>query len=205
MAESSVAVTVGAGTLLHTNTRVIGGNTVHDEVVGLGEPNTLSYTLQLGAHSAATANAHIFQLMAGSSLKVRIRRIEIWQFALVTTAAVAQVDLFRLTTAGTGGGSLTPANLDPGDAAAGATGMSLPTGKGTEGSIIARAMPYLLQTVPASGPNFGPLFVWDFDRPRSKPLIIAAGTTNGIALKWITANTGATVTGTIWFDETAWA
>ena len=80
--------------------------------------------------------------------------------------------------------------------------MSLPTVKGTEGVAIGRANPYLIQTMSATvGPPTAPLVVWDFDRPRSKPLIIAAGAANGIAVKNVTAVAGASITGTVWFDE----
>lgn len=201
MAESLVQVTEGSGKKLHTFSRTIGANTVEDEVIVLGEQYLASYSLQAGGHSTATANSHVVQVMAGGTLRVRIRRIEIWQFALATTAALTQWDLVRLSTAGTGGGALAAGGLDPADAAPGAAGMSLPTVKGTEGTLIARAMPYVTQTVPTATADPSPLIVWDFDRPRMKPLIIAAGVANGIAIKNVTAIAGMTITATIWFDE----
>jgi hypothetical protein len=202
MAESIVNVTEGSGKKLHTFNRTIGANSVEDEVTLNGEQYLASYTAVIGAPSStATANSHLAQIMAGASLKVRIRRIEVWQFALATTAAYMDTRIYRLTTAGTGGTAATPAPLDTTDAASGATSQGLPTAKGTEGTNILAAPVYMVQTITASPAFPTPLVVWDFDRPRSKPLIIAAGTTNGIAIKNITAIAAASVIVNIWFDE----
>ena len=62
---------------------------------------------------------------------------------------------------------------------------------------------YMMQTVGASAQLNEPILVWDFDRPRSKPLIIAAGTTNGIAIKNVTAVAAGTVYFNVWLDETS--
>ena len=201
MAESIVQVTEGTGKKLHTFNRTIGANSIEDEVVLLGENYLASYTVTTAGVSTATANSHTLQIMAGASLKVRIRRIEVWLYNPATAAAITQVDLFRLTTAGTGGTVITPAVMDPAEAAAGATAMVLPTAKGTEGVLIRRAVPYLLQTVAASIGTMGPIIDWDFDRPRSKPLIIAAGTANGMAVKWVSAAAAGQVQVNVIFDE----
>ena len=200
MAEAFVNVTEGSGKKLHTFNRTIGANSVEDEVVLLGENYLASYVAN-GAMSTATANSHLMQIMAGASLKVRIRRIEITQQTLATTAAFGVISIYRLTTAGTGGTALTPALLDPGDGASGATQMQLPTVKGTEGANVYTAAAYFMQTAGASSIMPVPMFVADFDRPRSKPLIIAAGTTNGVAIKMETAIAAAVVRVDIWFDE----
>ena len=78
MAESIVQVTEGSGKKLHTFNRTIGANSVEDEVVLLGENYLASYMI-VAAASAATANSHVLQIMAGASLKVRVRRIEVQQ------------------------------------------------------------------------------------------------------------------------------
>lgn len=204
MAESFVNVTEGSGKKLHTFNRTIGANDVHDEAVILGEQYLASYMATpntLGGVTTATANSHLFQIMAGSSLKVRIRRIELMQLAMATTVLMMETRLYRLSTAGTGGTAHTPAPLDPSDSASGATCMTLPTAKGTEGSIVAWGAPYMMQTLTASAERDQPIAVWDFDRPRSKPLIIAAGTANGIAVKNVTAVAAATILFNVWFDE----
>ena len=202
MAESIVQVTEGSGKKLHTFQRTIGANSVEDEVVLLGENYLASYIVAPAAFvSTATANSHLLQIMAGASNRVRIRRIEIWQTGLATTVALMDTRIYRLTTAGTGGTAHTPNVLDPADGAAGFTAMTLPTVKGTEGVLFALSRPYMMQTLGASAQLNQPVLVWDFDRPRSKPLTIAAGTTNGIAIKNIDAVAAATVFINVWADE----
>ena len=201
MAEGTLQVNEGTGKKLHTFQRTIGANTVEDEVMLLGENYLASYVTGPQANSTATANSHLIQIMAGASLKLRIRRIEMYQVAAATTAVLMDTQLWRLTTAGTGGTSQTPNALDPSDGAAGATVMNLPTAKGTEGTLLLRQFPYMMQTVAASAQLNQPILVWDFDQLRSKPLIIAAGTSNGIAVKNVTAVAAASVTFGIWFDE----
>ena len=202
MAENFVNVTEGSGKKLHTFNKTIGANDVHDEIVLLGENYLASYTVSTPTPSStATANSHLLQVMAGASLKVRIRRIEVYQFAVATTASLMQLQLRRLTTAGTGGGALTPNPLDPSDSASGATAMALPTVKGTEGVVLAEGVVYLMQTVAASAQLSEPIQVWDFDRPRSKPLVIAAGTTNGICIKNTGGIAGSSVSVNVWLDE----
>jgi len=190
----------GSGKKADTFQRTKGANTVDTEGVYLDENVLASYTVAAGA-TMATANSHLLQIMAGASLKVRIRRIELYQTTVATTAALISFGVFRLSTAGTGGGAVTPAVLDTADAASGATAMTLPTVKGTEGAQVTTEIIYVLQTAGASVSFPMPLMVVDFDRPRSKPLIIAAGTTNGIAIKCQTGSAAATANITVWFDE----
>jgi hypothetical protein len=202
MAESFVNVTEGSGKKLHTFARTIGANAVEDEVVVLGEQYLATYLVAPAAFiTTATANSHLLQIMAGASLRVRIRRIELHQVGLATTAALMDTRIYRLTSAGTGGTTHGLGLLDPADAAAGASAMTLPTAKGTESSLFALAAPYLMQTLAASAPLWNPVLAWDFDRPRSKPLTIPAGVTNGIAIKNITAVAGASLFVNVWLDE----
>lgn len=208
MAESLVQVTEGSGKKLHTWNRTIGANSVEDEYVLLGENALASYVISSsfgipGGVSTATANSHLLQIMAGASLKVRVRRIEVHQAVAATTAALMHTQILRLTTAGTGGTVIGFAGLDPTDAASGATVMTLPTVKGTEGTGIVSTHAYMMQTIAASAQLGQPIAVWDFDRPRSKPLILAAGTTNGIAVKNVTAIAGGAVTVVAWVDESS--
>jgi len=206
MAESLVQVTEGSGKKLHTNSRVIGANTVEDEVMLLGENYLASYISNsaAGASSTATGASHLYTINAGASLKVRIRRIEMYQIGPATTAVLMDTRLLRTTTAAPTGGTVQAVNvLEPGDAASGCTAMSLPTVKATEGATICMAAVYMMQTIAASAQQNEPILVWDFDRPRSKPLIIAAGTTNGICIKNVTAVAAGTVYFNVWLDETS--
>jgi hypothetical protein len=140
--------------------------------------------------------------MAGASLKVRVRRIEIHQYQAATAAAIMITQLYRLTTAGTGGTVITTQPLDTTDPAAGATAMTLPTVKGTEATNpTAWAGPIMWQTIGASSSFPTPAVVWDFDRPRTKPLILQAGATIGIAIKNVTAIAAGGVVIMVWLDE----
>jgi hypothetical protein len=202
MPESLVQVTEGSGKKLHTWQRTIGANAVEDEVILHGEPMLATYTVATAsALSVATAASHVLQIMAGASLNVYIRRIRVYQFGLATTAAIGSLQLFRLSTAGTGGTALTPAPHDA-DPASGATAMTLPTVKGTEGTIVGIATAQFIQTVPTGGVGAAPLLAsWDFDNLKAKGLRIPAGATNGIAIKNATATAAATVVVEVVFVE----
>ena len=194
--ESLVQVTSGAGPKLHTWQRTVGANNVEDEVILIGEQHLATYSVggAISTISTATAASHLMQLMAGASLRVYIRRIMIWQTGLATTAGFMQLGLFRLTSAGTGGTAVGANPLDTADAAAGATGMTLPTVKGTEGTALLQAWPYMMQTAAASSTQQGPIVDWDFDfMLRSKALAIPAGAANGIAIKAVAGMAGASV------------
>lgn len=194
MAESLVNVTEGSGKKLHTFSRSIGVNIVEDEIVALGDQYLATFTLTSQATSIATINDHVLQLMAGASLNVYVRRLYITQVALATTAGVIGIQLLRLSTAGTGGTTRTPVAMDASDSI-GCTGMTLPSSKGTEVSgELWRGYCQTVQTLPASGPAKSvEMFGIDFDALRLKPIRIPAGTTNGLAVKILTAAAGATV------------
>lgn len=195
MAESTLQVTAGSGTKLHTNQRTIGVNTVEQQVVLHGEQYLATYTVVTAATSIATAASHTLQIMAGASLPVYLRRIMVYQIGLATTAALINWDLFRLSTAGTGGTAVTPSPLDSTDSASGAAAMTLPSVKGTEGTIIWRASSQTIQTVGTGGTGVNPLLLdLDFDKLfRGKVPRLAAGTSNGFALKQVTGAAAATV------------
>lgn len=195
MADSTIQVTQGSGTRLRTATRTVSAQTVHEEYMQVGEADLPSYTIVTAyGISAATANSHLLQIMAGASARVAVRRIMLYQVAAATSAQNSDLQLVRLSTAGTGGTSITPAPVATADSAAAATAMSLPSSKGTETTILHRQPVYFLQTLGASLTGPWPLMLdLDFDRMRMKPPIIAAGTANGLALKCIGAVTSATV------------
>lgn len=200
MAESFVNVTEGAGKKLHTFQRTVGANTVEDEVVVQGEPYLASYTVSVSNTLTTTVNAHMLQIMAGTTLKVRIRRIEISQSVLATTVGYLGLQILRLSTAGTGGTAITPSPLEAADGASGATAMTLPTVKGTEGASLWQGVTVMEQTFATSDKMGQPLSI-EWDRTRSKPIIIAAGTANGICLKITAAVAASALQMTVWFDE----
>lgn len=185
----------GSGKKLHTFNRTIGANDVHDEVMLNGEPYLATYVITTPSVLVATANDHILQIMAGSSLNVYVRRIYITQSVPATTAAHARWEIRRLTTAGTGGSVQAVSPYDTSDAAAGATSQTLPTAKGTEGAAIDGWISQYIQTVPVSGQGQANLiFDMRFDAMlRTKAIRIPAGTANGIAIKHVTAIATASV------------
>lgn len=194
MANSTLAVTAGSGTNLRTNTRTISATTVHEQAVQLADYNEATYNIVTAATAITTAASHTLQIMAGSTLPVYLRRIRVYQIVAVTTAALVNWDILRLTTAGTGGTSITPSPLDTTDSASGATAMTLPTAKGTESTVLYRASSQIIQTVGTGGPGTNGLILdIEFDGFRVKVPRIAAGTSNGIALKQVTGASPATV------------
>lgn len=201
MAESIVQVTEGSGKKLHTFNRTIGANSVEDEVIITGEPYLASYIQTTANVVGTTAASHLLQIMAGASLNVYIRRIRIYQVVAATTAAFIRFNVFRLSTAGTGGGALTPNPLDTTDSACGATCMTLPTVKGTETTNMGSSALMVIQTVPLGGPVSAPEFVYDFDRPHTKALRIPAGAANGVAVKIQDACAGSSFQVEILFSE----
>lgn len=196
MPESLIALTPGSGAKnARTFNRSIGGNSVEEAAMFLAEQNMPTYEVAPAAASAATAASHLLQIMAGASLNVYVRWIGLYQLVVATAAAIDEYDIVRVTTAGTGGAAVTPAPLDSGDAAAGAAGMTLPTVKGTEGTIVSRISVQFTQTIATQSGGMKAQLIgeWDFEKLRGKALRIPSGATNGIVVKVITARAGATI------------
>lgn len=206
MPHNYLEVTAGSGTKLSTWSRTKNSQTVHDQEVILGEPYLATYTISVATPiSAATANAHLLQIMAGTNNRFRLARFRMWQVAVATAAAIKELAIFRLTTAGTGGTAITPRKSDPADGAAEATAMTLPTSKGTEGEQLWTGSAAFFAAVPSTG-LLQPLVDLVFDDPRSKAYEVASGTSNGIALKIIPSD-GGTPTVRIYAEivERAWS
>jgi hypothetical protein len=181
MAEATVLVPDTGTKKVHFWDRVVGANTVLDEVVIPAEFYLATYTIIATNVSFATANDHALQIMAGASLNCRLSRITIHQAALAGAASVVALDLLRVTTAGTGGTAITPRPLDSADAAAGCTAMTIPTVKGTEGVTIGGR--YRIPAVAAQPTNANRYErIW---LPNQKAPIIPAGAANGVVLKVI--------------------
>lgn len=200
MGENIVQVTEGTGKKLHTWDTTIGANLVQDEFTLPGEYPYATYFVTASA-SVATANDHLLQIMAGGTNKVRIRRIGIEQSTNATTAAPGSISILRVTTAGTGGTAVTPRPGDSSDAAAGATCMTLPTVKGTEGVEFIRTTLLWRQAVSATAAAVDDAFTW-YQMPNAKGLVIPAGVTNGIVIKQLTAIAAANAVINVEFVET---
>jgi hypothetical protein len=194
MAESNVPFldSASADRKFHTYQRSNGTDTVEAYVQLDGEPYLPAYRVVTStAVALATGNSHLIQIMAGASLRVGIRWIRVEQAAAGTSTGLEQWAIMRLTSAGSGGTAITPAPLDPADDASGATAMTLPSSKGTEGSTIAYQHAIIHGTAATIGLN--PVCVFDFTTPRGKGLWIAAGAANGICLKNLTTDADGTV------------
>lgn len=178
MAEAFINLTEGSGKKAHAWDRTIGANTVLDEFTLPGEYPLATYAIVASGLAWTTTQRDMLQVMAGSSLNVRIRRITITQIAGISAVGLREIVVYRLTSAGTGGTSITARPLDSADAAAGCTAMSKPTSNGTQGVEVLRRGAWWGTSATPSNPT---LLTWE-PPPGSKPLIIPAGTANGIAL-----------------------
>jgi len=199
-AESVTQVTEGSGKKLHTFQRTIGANVVEDEVVLQGIPYLASYHVFGTGLAIATSNDQVIQLMAGASLDVYVTRIYGTQGTNAGAAAISGFEIVRLSTAGTGGGSVTPTQVDASDAASGATAMTLPTTPGTTGSRLWRKRAIIRGAIPAVQEL--PLFDERWGPPAlTKPIRIVAGTSNGICIRVLTGVATATVDVAVEFFE----
>src|ERR1051326_6139673 len=189
-------ITEGTDKKVASVQRVKGSDTVEEQSIVLSEGFVASYTVSVTtAITLATANNHLIQFMAGATNIVILRRLQVFQLAVASAAQACVFQLLRLSSAGTGGTSYTPRAKDPADSAADSTAMANITGasKGTEGNIIWTGVSNAWAAIPPAF-AYGPLLELDFRDPRSKPPRIAAGTSNGLALKNIT---GVTTTPTV--------
>jgi hypothetical protein len=177
-----------------------GGNVLQDEKVILGEQYLASYVVAASGLSTGAAT-HLMQVMSGATLKLQIRRILVYQLAMATAVTMGDFIVSRLTTAGTGGTVITPVLHDPADPASGATAMTIPTVLGTTGSTLWRGTGLLQQTLGASAQFAQPLIDLDLDRLHMKPWVVAAGVTNGIAIRNVGAYAGATLAVVTQFTE----
>lgn len=200
MAESYIGVTE-AGTpdaKLRSFSRTVGVNTTEEEIHLLGEPYLATYSVTATGFTTATGGQTRVQLMAGASLNLRINRIQIYQRALGAADATQLFQIVRLTAAGSGGTAVTPAPFDSGDAAAGATCQYDMTTLPTSGTIlhgdIAIGVRLNNPVLASDG--------WEWRAgDRHKPIIVPAGTSNGIGL-WARNSIGtATFMATIEFSE----
>lgn len=198
MAEGNINFSEGSGKRIHTWDRTISSTLVQDQFMLPGEFPYASYVATANGISTATSGDDLMQVMAGSSLNVRVRRIVLRQQAAASAVASTVIQIVRLTTAGTGGTSVTPRQLDSADAASGATSMTLPSAQGTAGNILwNRAIWLGTAAIPV-------VDVWEWRHlPDSKPIIIPAGTSNGIALNLVTGVASASLTIDVEFVETA--
>lgn len=205
MPDAYVQINEGSGKKLAQWERTIGADTIEEAKIVVSEPFLAAYTITpTSAVSIATAASHVLQIMAGASLRVALRRLKVTQLVNGSAATRQQWQLWRLTTAGTGGTAVTPAKMDPADGAAGCTAMTLPTAKGTEGTLVYQEATLVEAATPAANASL-PLLDYEWDGDRTKSIVIAAGTANGLALKNVSGVTSATVVVYVEVVELSWS
>lgn len=198
MSESFVQVTEGSGKKLRTKQRVVGPNTVEEEAVFLAEAPMPTYVASAASVGVNGAGIHAFQLMAGASLNLYVRRLVVYQQSFAAAAGLV-LGLSRLTTAGTGGTAISVPGLDTTDPGAGATAMTGVGTPGTVGSTLWQAAYPLLGAIGVNAP-----LVIDFDRSRGKALRVPAGAANGIVLRTLISGSTNLLTISVEFAEAAW-
>ena len=158
-----------------------------------------TYTVTTAAVLCSPANSHLIELMAGDTNTLYLRRIALDQVANAATATPGKrlrFSLYSLDTAGTGGTVYTPEPMDPSDDVADATAMTLPSVKGEEGvggtgGLVWGGAADVRNPVVGST---GHLLDWRWGEDGlSKCPIIPPGTSNGLAIKNLDADTSATV------------
>jgi hypothetical protein len=203
MADATIAVNPTGATLLHTGQRTISAAANQEEYNLLADSQFATYSVPAGGVAATTANSHLLEIMAGASLNVRIKYILVTQFGALAAVNALSLQLWRLTTAGTGGTAITPTKWDNSDSPSGATAMTLPSAKGTEGTQVWQECIWLgTATIPTANNHFE--FPGESRIGEYKPLIIPAGTANGIAIKNVGGIASSSVDITVVFTETTY-
>jgi type 1 fimbria pilin len=197
MAASLIGITEGVGKNLRTWQRTVSSSAVEEQFIILGDSPKATYSVVASAISTATSASHILQIMAGSTLYVKLEKLRIKQVANAGAVAMVAIQVLRLTSAGTGGSAVTPRPHDTSDTA-GATAMTLPSSKGTEGVQLD------LIDFPLRAAILGQEqeYVWTLPDD-VKPFIIEPGTTNGLCLKVVTGVASATLSMVATISETA--
>ena len=197
MAVSSIAVddATTPDKYLHTNQRTISGTARDDQYVLQGWSAYPTYTAIASSISVATTDAHVLQIMGDGTNYSRVTRIELHPY-VATTAAILRIGLYRLSTAGTGGGAVTIAGHDSADTYAGAAA-TLPTVKGTEGALLHHWSLYMNNASTPTQPVDSKIWV---PTPGAKPLIFGPLTTAGVAFKVVVGLPAGTV-----YIEVEWA
>lgn len=187
---------------LHTDQRTISSTAKESQFVLPEEHVVASYSMNGTAVTTATSASHLFALEADGTNYIRIRRIFVAQSDDVPAAAsLAQLQVFRTTTASLTGTALNPrpydtANTNP----FGGRAVSLPGTKGTEGNMLLQGRIYLPTSAVAAAPTF-----WEWvARPDLKPIVVGPATTDGIVLKIVTGIASAALDYTVEFSVTAY-
>lgn len=176
MGESSIGITDGTGSNLHTWTRTIASTSRQDQFTVRGEHPLTTYTA-FATVPTDVANSHLMILQGDGTNYLRVRRITVTQ-ANIATASTLDVRVFRTSTAGSGGTAVSARSFDQGDTSPYAgTIQTRPTSKGSEGDqLLMRRMPV------AAAQPIGNVVEWK-SGDTQKAIIAGNGTANGICIK----------------------
>lgn len=184
--------------------RSIASNTVEEMKAVISEPYLPVYSaITTSAVSTGTANSHLMAISGSTLNRLYIRRVLVTQLANAGASTKAVLQLVRLTTSGSGGTAITPRTYDNADGATTASAQTLPSSKGTEGTILWTGTGNLMAAAASAANDF--VIDWVWDAPHRRSPTVAAGTSNGIALKLITSVASATVHIAIEWAEGFWS
>src|SRR3990167_7903975 len=173
MAESGAGITTGTDLYFHTWTHTVSGNTRHDQIVKIGRAFEATYSAITASTSIATSADHMFVLQADADSDVWLDRVVIWQSVNAGSAARGDFALYRVSTAGTGGTTVTARPLDAADTDPfGGSAFTLPSSKGTEGNLLWRSVLNVVAAVPNADP------IDTSHDPTWKALVIPNGVAN---------------------------
>lgn len=190
-AEGVIAVTEGAGKSWHTVSTTWSGTAKEDQVTVQGIGWAPKYSAVGSAISTATSASHLFAIEGDGTNYIHLTYFSVEQVAAAGSATLAQLQLFRTTTASTTGTALNPRPWDGADTNPwGGRAVSLPGGKGTEGNQLwQRRMALSNAAATTAAPN---RIEWSA-RTTDKAIIVGPAVTDGIVLKIVTGIASATV------------
>lgn len=191
MGESSLGWTDGVDKNWHSYQRTIASTTMQDPAVFPAEFPLPTYTASAAGVRVNTANSHLLQIMGDGTNYVRLRRLTIRQANIASAASTLDLRVFRLSTAGTGGSSLSARALDESDTTpyAGSVRTGVTTSKGTEGDQLLGPGTLRLGLTNANPITDVNKVEW-VQQPGAKPIVVGNGTASGLAVK----NIGSTGT-----------
>lgn len=196
--ESVIEYTPGSGGNLHSIDTSWGGTTKGDQVVAKGIGWLPKYAMNGTAISTATSASHLFALEADGTNYLHVTRIYVAQSDDVpASASLAQLQVFRTTTASLTGTALAPKPFDGADTNPYAgRAVSLPGTKGTEGDMLLQGRIALPTSATAASPTY-----WEWKAEAwDKAIVVGTATTAGLVLKIVTGIASAALDYTVEFN-----
>lgn len=199
MTTSVIAVTEGSGKNIWTDSRSVVGVTKEAQYTLLAPSAWTTYTACATGVATTTSAAHLIAWNADGTNYGRLIGLVVEQAALAGAAATAQLQVYRLTTLGSGGGTVNARPTDGADTDPfGGSVLTLNSSKGTEGNLLLQKRLGLVAAQPVNQLN---RWEWTADS-NMKPIIIGTATSSGLALKIVTGIATSTVDITLTFEVT---